>query len=123
MAMMPAYGIGEAAVAFVAVCVALLAGLLAFSWAVRPIARRPAAEQTYECGMPAKGERRHIGFGFIGYAALFLVFDLAALYVFLLALAPGGRAGADTLAAALLGTITLCVILVHGMRRRRYYVA
>lgn len=36
-----------------------------------------------ECGMPAEGNARAIGFKFFNYASLFLVLELAALFFFL----------------------------------------
>lgn len=118
--MMPAYTLGEAVVAFTLTGTAMLLLVMLVSWLVRPLRRRPEAEQTYECGMVAKGEHRHIGFGFIGYAALFLAFDVAAVYLFLLVAAPREP---GILMPLLIAAITLALMVVYGTRRRKYHVA
>ncbi len=82
-------GVGIALAAFAIIGGLMTGFVVILSWCVRPIRRRPASESTYECGFPAAGERRAIGFGFFTYAALFLLFDLGVLYLYLYASAPG----------------------------------
>ena len=105
---------------FFAVGVVMLSAILVFSWLVRPIKRRPKAEETYECGFPAEGDARSLGFNYIGYAALFLIFDVAALFLFLYAATPG-LPGMATI-SLILGILTLGLIIIYGVRKRRYYV-
>ena len=81
-------GSGVALLAFLVVGALAVAGILILSWCVRPHRRRPSGETTYECGFPAAGDRRAIGFSYFTYAALFLLFDLAVLYLYLYASAP-----------------------------------
>lgn len=112
--MLPQYGLGQAVFAFMAVATLFLALMCVFSWLIRPIRRRPAAEETYECGIPAEGEHRGFGFQYLNYAILFLVFDLAGLYLFLYAAGNLPLAAAGSLAFAI---ATLCLIIVYGARR------
>jgi NADH:ubiquinone oxidoreductase subunit 3 (subunit A) len=84
-----AIGLGIAILAFTIVGLLMAGFVLFLSWAVRPLTRRPSAESTYECGFPAQGDRRAIGFGYFTYAAVFLLFDLAVLYLYLYASAQG----------------------------------
>jgi len=77
-----------ALVIFLIVGAVMASVVLFLSWCVRPLRRRPESETTYECGFPAQGDRRAIGFGYFTYAALFLLFDLAVLYLYLYATNP-----------------------------------
>jgi NADH:ubiquinone oxidoreductase subunit 3 (subunit A) len=90
------------------------------SWLVRPIRERKGASATYECGMPALGEHRGIGFAYLGYAVLFLAFDALALLLFLAAASTLQRAALTWLGIALLLALLL---IAYGTRKRRYYVA
>jgi len=117
--MLPTYGVGEALLAFTLVCVLLLAGMLIFSWLVRP--SRDGESDTYECGMEAEGNNRTIGFNYIGYAVLFLVFDLGALYLILYALAR--NIPVSTTIGFIIGIATLLLLILFGTQRRKYYVA
>jgi NADH:ubiquinone oxidoreductase subunit 3 (subunit A) len=104
---------------FVLVGLASLIGMLIFSWMIRPLKRRPRAEQTYECGYEAKGDPRAIGFNFMHYAVLFLVFDIAAIYLFLYAFVPNMPVGVTI--SFLLGIATLGLMILYGTKKRRYY--
>lgn len=86
---MAGIGLGIALAAFTVIGVVMASVVVFLSWAVRPLTRRPASESTYECGFPAQGDRRALGFGYFTYAAVFLLFDLAILYLYLYATAPG----------------------------------
>jgi NADH:ubiquinone oxidoreductase subunit 3 (subunit A) len=74
---------GVALLAFTLVGIAATAVVVFLSWCVRPLRERASAQATYECGFPAQGERRTLGFSYFSYAALFLLFDLAVLYLYL----------------------------------------
>jgi NADH:ubiquinone oxidoreductase subunit 3 (subunit A) len=98
-----------------------LLGLLAFSWLLRPTRERPRSQGQVECGFPAQGDARAIGFNYIGYATLFLVFDLAALYLFLYAIIPSPSAA--TTLGLFLAIATLGLAILYGTKRRRFYAA
>lgn len=119
--MLPQYTVGHAAIVFAAVAL-LMAGIILFlSWCVRPLRPRAGASESYECGMKPEGDARGIGFNFIGYAALFLLFDLAALYLFLYAALerPTWQAGT----VLLVGTLTLGLLILYATKPRRFHVA
>ena len=105
---------------FLGVGTGLLLFILVFSWLVRPINNRKKSEETYECGFPAKGERRALGFNFIDYAILFLVFDLMAIFLFLYASA--GAMSTQTTIIFLGGIVLLGLLLLTAMRGGEYYV-
>jgi len=117
----PAYSIGLAVTVFTVVGLGLLGFVLFLSWAIRPLKERKAAQETYECGYPAEGDRRAIGFNYLNYAVLFLIFDLAAIYLFLYASIP--QLPATVTVSFLLGIATLGLMILYGTRQRRYYVA
>ena len=104
---------------FAVIGLAMLGTMLFLSWCVRPLRKRPRAEETYECGYPAKGDARAIGFDFIYYAVLFLVFDIAAIYLFLYAIVPDMPVGVTI--SFLLGIATLGLMILYGTKKRRYY--
>ena len=112
---------GTVMLLFAGVCLIMLIGLLAFSWCVRPIKQRDEAQETYECGYPAKGDPRAVGFGYLGYATLFLIFDIAAVYLFLFATIPHPSSSVTTSMLLALGTLAL--LIIAGTKKRRYYVA
>ncbi len=85
MAAVGGASLGVALVTFLIVGSLMVSVVLILSWCVRPLRRRPESETTYECGFPAEGDKRAIGFGYFTYAALFLLFDLAVLYLYLYA--------------------------------------
>lgn len=104
---------------FTAAALAMCAVMLIASWLLRPQRTRLRSQEAYECGFPPQGGQRGLGFNYIQYAALFLVFDLAAIYLFLYAAtSPEGTA------AGLFGGVgILCLIIVYGAERRRYLAA
>jgi NADH:ubiquinone oxidoreductase subunit 3 (subunit A) len=114
-------GIALAVSVFLGVGTTFMAGMLIFSWLVRPIKERPASQQSYECGYPAKGDARAIGFNYLHYAALFLVFDLAALFLFLFASIE--QVPPLVTISFFLGLGTLGLMILYGTRKRRYHVA
>ena len=71
--------------------------------------------------MPAEGNHREIGFNYIGYAVLFLVFDLAALFLFLYAVAIDVPLASTV--GFFIGLLTLFLLILFGTQRRKYYVA
>jgi NADH:ubiquinone oxidoreductase subunit 3 (subunit A) len=111
--------IGAIVSIFIAICLASLGFMLFLSWAIRPLRERPRAQQTYECGMPAQGDAREVGFNYLQYAGLFLVFDVAALYLFLYAISRGLPLMVHV--SFMLGILTLGLMIVYGTRSRRYY--
>ena len=115
------FPLGLALLVFTLAGLALLVGFCAFSWLVRPIGRRKEAEETYECGISAEGSNRGIGFAFMHYAVLFLVFDLAGLYLFLYVAA--GRMPLEVAGSLALGLCTLGTIIAYATQRRKYHVA
>ena len=111
------YSLGLGVLVFTLVCTLLLAIMLTVSWLVRVGSRESS---TYECGIPAEGDHRDIGFNYMQYAALFLVFDLAALYLFLYTASyPFTRMVNITFFT---GITMLLLLIFHGTRKRRYYV-
>lgn len=119
--MLPEYSVGHAATVFTLAASALTIAICAFSWCVRPLRRRIEATETYECGMKAEGNARGIGFNYIQYAALFLLFDLAALFLFLYAVLD--RPSVAVNASFLAGLLTLGLALLYATKGRRYHVA
>jgi NADH:ubiquinone oxidoreductase subunit 3 (subunit A) len=119
--MLPTYDIGLALTIFFLVGLGMLCFVLFLSWAVRPLKERPKSQETYECGFPAKGDARAIGFNYMNYAILFLIFDLAALYLFLYASLP--EAPTAVTVSFILGVATLGLMILYGTKKRRYYVA
>lgn len=119
--MLPHYTTSTVIVVFSVVLLCMLFGMVLFSWAVRPLSRHrkgsdSRASETYECGYPAVGDPRAIGFQYLNYAALFLVFDIAAIYLFLYArLNP--LPGAAT-SGMLVGIVTLCLMILFTTGRR-----
>lgn len=119
--MLPQYPVSLAVLIFTIIGVLMLGFVCVLSWAVRPLRQRPKAQETYECGFPAQGDPRAVGFNYMQYAALFLIFDLAALYLFLYAWLP--RMPGMVTISFLLGVATLGLMILYGTRKRRYYVA
>lgn len=107
-------------VVFTIVGCGMMASMLALSWILQPLGHRKESAQAIECGFPAKGDARAMGFNYIQYAMLFLVFDLATIYLFLFTVADLPLSASIGFAA---GLATLCIIIIHGTDRRRYYVA
>ncbi|MDD9953350.1 MAG: NADH-quinone oxidoreductase subunit A [Candidatus Woesearchaeota archaeon] len=93
-------------------------GNMLLSWLLRPL-KTTSSNETYECGMIAQGTHREIGFNFINYATLFLVFDIATIYLFLFAVAGITFIGGINF---VLGLATLCLIILYGTKRRSYLV-
>jgi NADH:ubiquinone oxidoreductase subunit 3 (subunit A) len=118
--MIPQYSVMLAMLIFILVVLALLLFMLFLSWCVRPLRERPKGQETYECGFPAKGDARTIGFNYIHYATLFLIFDVAALYLFLYASIP--QVPVPVTISFMLGILTLGLIILYGTKKRRYYV-
>jgi NADH:ubiquinone oxidoreductase subunit 3 (subunit A) len=116
--MLPSYSITTAVVVFSIVCLALLGFMLFISWAVRPMRNRPLSQQTYECGFTSTGDARNIGFNYFHFAVLFLVFDVAALFLFLYA---SSTFPASVTISFLLGILTLGLMILYGTKKRRYY--
>ena len=106
---------------FIGVNIGLMLLLAFISWLVRPIKHRPHAGEPIECGMPAEGNHRGVGFNFIQYAVLFLIFDLGSLYIFLYAIIPE-PSGVMTL-TMLLSIIILLLAIIHATGERRFYAA
>lgn len=119
--MIPEYSIAFVVLIFTAVLAILLGVMLFLSWCIRPIKVRPKAQEVYECGFPAKGEARSIGFNYLNYAVLFLIFDLAALYLFLYASIP--EVPGVVTVSFMIGIATLGLMIIYGTKKRRYYVA
>jgi len=119
--MLPLYDIGTVITIFTIVCLFIASVILFLSWAVRPLERRKKAEETYECGFKAEGDAKAIGFNYIQYATIFLVFDLAAIYLFLYAALPNPTLMVTT--SFFMGIFTLLCIILYGAKRRRYYAA
>jgi NADH:ubiquinone oxidoreductase subunit 3 (subunit A) len=119
--MLPTYNIGLVLAIFTIVGLGMLGFVLFLSWAVRPLKERSKAQEAYECGFPAKGEARAIGFNYLSYAILFLIFDLAALYLFLYA----SLSDAPNMVtfSFILGVATLGLMILYGTKKRRYHVA
>ncbi len=116
--MVPAYTIGQALLTFIGVSSVLLSLMMFFSWIIRPQSRET---ETYECGMRAEGNHKAIGFNYIGYGVLFLVFDLAALYLFLYTMT--APLPPDVSIGFVVGLGVLLLLLLHGTQKRKYYVA
>lgn len=112
------YGVGETLLTYAILGTLMTCGVLIVSWLVRPMRKRVKATEPYECGMAPIGESRAIGFSFIGYAVLFLLFDLAAIYLLLFALLPT-YTFSTTLSFAL-GLVTLFFVIYSGTKRRDY---
>jgi NADH:ubiquinone oxidoreductase subunit 3 (subunit A) len=106
---------------FMAVLMAMLGLMLFLSWCVRPLKPRPRGQATYECGFPAKGDSRAVGFNYLQYASLFLIFDVAAIYLFLFASTPNLPLAVNI--SFITGILTLGLMILYGSKRRRYYVA
>jgi NADH:ubiquinone oxidoreductase subunit 3 (subunit A) len=119
--MLPAFPAGLAAVVFIIVGMLMLCVVLFLSWAVRPLRERPRSQETYECGFKAQGDARAIGFNYLQYAVLFLIFDIAALYLFLFAVLP--QMPAIVTISFLIGIATLGLMILYGTKSRRYHVA
>jgi NADH-quinone oxidoreductase subunit A len=119
--MLPEYPLSLVLPVFALVGTVMVSAVLIFSWLVRPLKQRPKAQETYECGYPAVGDARSIGFNYLSYAALFLVFDVAALFLFLYA-SIKDVPGMVTI-SFLLGVLTLGLMILYGTRKRRYHVA
>lgn len=112
------YSIAQAVLVFTIIGLLMLGVVLFLSWAVRPLRERRRAQETYECGFPAQGNPRAIGFTYLHYAALFLVFDLAALFLFLYAVA---EQPANVTIAFFFGIGILGLMILYGTRPRRYH--
>jgi len=116
--MVVGYTVGQAAAIFALVSLFLMGLMLFISWVIRPAST--GESDTYECGMPAEGTNREIGFGYMGYAVLFLVFDLAALFLFLYAV--GDRFPISVTIGFFVGIASLFLLILYGTQRRKYYV-
>lgn len=119
--MIPQYEISLAVLVFGIIGLVMLSVVLFLSWAVRPLRVRPKSQSTYECGYEAFGDARAIGFNYMQYASLFLIFDVAVIYLFLYAVLPA-MPGMVTI-SFLLGIATLGLMILYGTKKRRYYVA
>jgi NADH-quinone oxidoreductase subunit A len=115
----PEYYIPVLVIIFSITALASLGVMLFLSWAIRPLKQRPRGQETYECGYEAKGDPRAIGFNYIHYAVLFLVFDIAVVYLFLYAFLPNAPIGVTV--SFLLGIATLGLMILYGTKKRRYY--
>ncbi len=66
---------------------------LVVSRLIRPFAPNPAKSSNYECGMEPIGAGKFIHFQYFEYVAMFLIFDIVAIYFFLWALNPQSLSG------------------------------
>jgi NADH:ubiquinone oxidoreductase subunit 3 (subunit A) len=112
------YALSGVVAVYTIVGLLMLGVVILLSWCVRPLRQRQRAQETYECGFPAQGDARSIGFNYMQYAALFLVFDIAALFLFLYAVS---SRPADVTIGFFLGLGLLGLMILYGTRPRRYH--
>ena len=75
--------------------------------------------EPYESGMPAEGSGRAVGFEYLIYAILFLLFDVIALLFFLAAVALKYDRSEFLMPFVLLAAFAL-LIIAYGAKKREY---
>lgn len=106
---------------FSIVCLGLPIFTILLSLFLRP--RKPFKERQeaipYETGSLPRGSARAVGFGFYQYAVLFLLFDLAAVFLILAALvAPVLKP--ESFVAIFVFIIFLSLTILYAMKSKNY---